>query len=72
MNNGDTLAGVALCPGPVLGGGYTVTVSRPGDQDKLIAAATFPSDADTWTVVLGASANVDAFTLTVFATCSGE
>jgi hypothetical protein len=70
LGNGDTLTGFAVCPGAVVGGGYTVAVERPGDQDKLIPISNFPSDPQIWTVTLHASANVQAVTLTVFATCA--
>lgn len=69
MNNGDTLVGSAVCSGSVLGGGYAIAVTRAGDLEKIIPALNFPSDAHTWTVEVAANANVDAFTLTVFATC---
>jgi hypothetical protein len=55
----------------VLSGGYTVEVSRAGDADKLIPIQNFPSDPQIWDVTLHASANVQAFTLTVYAVCGG-
>jgi hypothetical protein len=69
LGNGDTLTGSAVCDTLVLAGGYSVTVSRIADQDKLIPIASFPSAPDTWTVTLFASANTQAVLLTVYASC---
>lgn len=71
LGNGDTLTSFATCETTVLAGGFTVAVARAGDQDKLIPIANYPSDPQIWTVTLHASANVQAVTLTVFATCGG-
>jgi hypothetical protein len=67
--NGDTLTGAVGCAGPVLAGGYALRGDRPADQEKLIPFQNFPSDGHTWTVTVGANANVMAFVLTVFAVC---
>jgi hypothetical protein len=69
LTNGDTLGGAAVCAGSVLSGGYTIAVTRAGDLDKLIPAMDFPSDPQTWTVVVAASANVQGVVLTVVAVC---
>jgi hypothetical protein len=63
------IAGAVTCAGAVVGGGYVVTGTRLADQEKLIPFMNFPSDAQTWTVVMGANANVQAFTLTVYGVC---
>lgn len=71
LNNGETLTGFATCGNTVLSGGYTITVAREGDQDKLIPISNLPSDPQIWAVTLHASANVQAVVLTVFAVCGG-
>lgn len=71
LDNGDTLVASARCVGSVVGGGYTIdTPGRPQDQNKLTPIASFPADAQTWTVVIAASANVEIVVLTVLATCT--
>lgn len=71
LNNGERLLGSTICPsGTVLSGGYAVLASRTEDLDKLIPSLDFPSDPATWTVMVVASANVQPFVLTVFATCA--
>jgi hypothetical protein len=69
LGNGDTLTAFAVCPTQVIGGGYTIAGVRPADQEKLIAFQNFPSDPQIWTVTVGANANVQAFTLTVYGVC---
>jgi hypothetical protein len=69
LGNGDTLTASAVCDTAVVAGGYTVTVTRAADADKLISIASFPSSFDTWTVTLHASANTQGVLLTVYATC---
>jgi hypothetical protein len=69
LNNGDSLIGSVVCDTRVLAGGYVVNVIRAGDQEKLIPSMTFPADAQTWTVLMVANANVQAFTLTVYGIC---
>ena len=71
LNNGDTLTGAAVCPGSVLAGGYQIEVDRVGDLDKLIPFLNTPTDRQTWTVGIAASANVQAVRLTVSAVCGG-
>ena len=72
LGNEETLTVFAVCTtGLVLGGGYTVeTPDRPHDITKLIPIASFPSDPQTWTVTLVATANVQSVVVTVVATCS--
>jgi hypothetical protein len=53
----------------VLAGGYAIAGVRSADQEKLIAFQNFPSDPQIWTVTVGANANVQAFTLTVYGVC---
>lgn len=68
---GDTLRGDAICPpGAVLGGGYTLFSTDSNQNGKVIPIASFPSDPITWTVIVAASANVQSFILTVYATCA--
>jgi hypothetical protein len=70
LNNGDVLTGSVSCvSGTIRSGGYTVAVTRAGDLDKLIPFASFPSSTETWTVAVGASANVETATLTIFGVC---
>lgn len=69
--NGDVVGGSAVCTGGlVLGGGYSLTASRPEDNEKLIAFQNFPADPRTWTVFMQANANVQPFLLRVFAVCA--
>lgn len=72
LGNEETLTVSAVCStGLVLAGGYIVeTPERPHDIAKLIPIASFPSAAETWTVTLVATANVQSVVLTVFATCT--
>jgi heme A synthase len=70
LMNGDRLVGTAVCPGALLSGGYAVLATNPPDLEKLIPSLDFPSDAQTWTVMVVANANVQPFVLTVFATCT--
>lgn len=62
----------AVCSsGIVLAGGYRfATPDRAGDISKLVPIASYPSDSQTWTVTLVATANVQAVVLSVFATCA--
>ena len=69
LNNGETITGSVTCSGPVTSGGYSLVGTRLGDQEKLIPFVNAPSDGNTWTVIMAANANVQAFTLTVFAGC---
>lgn len=69
LGNGDSLMGSVVCDTLVEAGGYTVEATRNGDQEKLIPSMTFPSDAQTWSVLMVANANVQAFVLTVYGVC---
>lgn len=71
LMNGDTLEGDVVCPGgSAIAGGYTIAATRPEDQEKITPFRNYPSDPRTWTVVMAASANVQPFVLTVYATCN--
>jgi hypothetical protein len=70
LMNGDQLVGTAVCAGALVSGGYTVLATNAPDLEKLIPSLNFPSDPQTWTVMVVANAATQAFVLTVFATCA--
>ena len=66
----------ATCPTgkTVLGGGFAINTSDPGDSNKVFATSSFPFGSGTWVVhaevASGATPLVGTWTLTALATCA--
>jgi hypothetical protein len=63
------------CPGgkSVLGGGYSISTTDPGDAGRVVAVASFPSASNLWQVnvqVVGVGPLTGTWSVTAYATCA--